>query len=394
MRVAYATEYDPRDITQKSGSGFYMMQSLGEQSLDIRPVGPLRAPRLFVPRVKRRLCRSLLGVEHLIETEPSHVSDLNRQVARSLEEIDADLVFSSGIRHTCLLRCRQPLVLWHDATYAGLIDYHPRYRNLSRSTLRRARAIDQATLDNCALAVFASEWAARTALDNYRVDESKVRVVPFGANVEGVRGRAEVEASVEARPREECRLLFVGVDWVEKGGPFALAVAEELNRRGLKTRLTVVGCEPADGGALPPFVRREGFVSKATRQGVEQLARLYAESHFLILPTRAECFGVVFAEASSFGVPSLAPRTGGVPTAVRDGLNGKLFPPDAPVSDYCSYVAALLSDRPRYERLALTAFDEYEKRLNWAVNAKQVAGLMERVLAATSRGASAGGGRQ
>jgi glycosyltransferase involved in cell wall biosynthesis len=385
MRVAYATEYDPRDITQKSGSGFYMMKSLRAQSLDIRPIGPLHAPRLFIPRVKRWLSRNLLGQEHLVETEWAHVRSLNRQVARGLNESDADLVFSSGIRHTCLLECRQPIVVWHDATYAGLIDYHPRYCGLSKSTVRRARAIDQLMLDNCALAVFASEWAARTALDNYRVDSSKIKVVPFGANMEGGRSLDEVEAMVDARPRDRCKLLFVGVDWIAKGGPVALGVAEELNRRGLRTELTVVGCEPVVKGTLPDFVRRGGVISKASGQGMERLGRLYAESHFLILPTRAECFGIVFAESSSFGVPSLAPSTGGIPTAIRDGSNGKLFSPGAEVSEYCSYIIDLLSARAEYKRLALSAFDEYQKRLNWTLNAKLVAGFMENV--ARGRGA-------
>jgi glycosyltransferase involved in cell wall biosynthesis len=47
---------------------------------------------------------------------------------------------------------------------------------------------------------------------------------------------------------------------------------------------------------------------------------------------------VVFAEASSFGVPSLATNVGGIPSAVKDGLNGKTFPPDADAEDYCDYV--------------------------------------------------------
>lgn len=379
MKVAFATEYDPRDITQKSGSGFFMLKSLREHWQSVQLIGPLRGPRLFLPEIKKQFCRRLLGLEHLVETERAHVLSLNRQVARALDGTDADVVFSSGIRHTCLLECRQPLVLWHDATYAGLIDYYPRYSHLSKSTSRQARAIDQQTLDNCALAIFASEWAARTALDNYSVDASKIKVVPFGANVECGRNLEEVEAMVEARPRDMCKLLFVGVDWILKGGAIAVAVAEELNRQGLKTELTVVGCEPVVSDALPEFVKRPGFISKATPHGMDALGRLYAESHFLILPTRAECFGIVFAEASSFGVPSLATRTGGVTTAVKDGLNGKLFSLGAGIHEYCAYISDLLSDRKKYRALALSAFNEYEKRLNWKLNAKLVTGLMKAI---------------
>lgn len=44
--------------------------------------------------------------------------------------------------------------------------------------------------------------------------------------------------------------------------------------------------------------------------------------NFLLLPTIAECAGIVFAEASGYGIPSITYDTGGVGTYVIDGING------------------------------------------------------------------------
>jgi glycosyltransferase involved in cell wall biosynthesis len=75
--------------------------------------------------------------------------------------------------------------------------------------------------------------------------------------------------------------------------------------------------------------------------GVTALNELYAGSHFLILPSRADACPVVFAEASSFGLPSISRDAGGISSAIRNGLNDRVFSIDADVSEYCSYISDL-----------------------------------------------------
>ncbi len=78
-------------------------------------------------------------------------------------------------------------------------------------------------------------------------------------------------------------------------------------------------------------------------------------------------------------MPSLATRAGGVPTAVKDGLNGKLFSLEADIPEYCTYISDLLSERTKYKALAVSAFKEYDERLNWDHNANLVTGLINTI---------------
>lgn len=57
----------------------------------------------------------------------------------------------------------------------------------------------------------------------------------------------------------------------------------------------------------------------------EPLERLYRESTVFLLPSHHEMFGLVFAEAASFGLPVIAPRATAIPEAVGEG--GVLYPP-------------------------------------------------------------------
>ena len=116
---------------------------------------------------------------------------------------------------------------------------------------------------------------------------------------------------------------------------------------------------------MPEFIRHHGFVSKGSAAGQALLDRLYRQSHLFILPTRYEAYGLVFVEAASYGLPSLASAVGGVTTIVRNNANGQLFAPDATPVEYADYAERLLQNPARYAALCRSAFDEYEQRLNW-----------------------------
>lgn len=101
-----------------------------------------------------------------------------------------------------------------------------------------------------------------------------------------------------------------------------------------------------------------------------------AEAHFLILPTRADCATMVFAEANAFGVPCLSTEVGGTGTLIRNGVNGQLFDPAAPARVWRDYILDLWSDSERYTELALSSFDEFAGRLNWRTACSAVADML------------------
>jgi glycosyltransferase involved in cell wall biosynthesis len=100
----------------------------------------------------------------------------------------------------------------------------------------------------------------------------------------------------------------------------------------------------------------------------------------LFLPTRADFFGIVFSEASAYGLPSVSTDTGGVSGAVRDGVNGLLLPISAGPDDYANAITKLFSDEASYRDLARSARAEYESRLNWDAWGATVSNLIQKNL--------------
>ena len=268
------------------------------------------------------------------------------------------------------------MVYTWDCTFSGLLNTYPHFLNLCQESIQLGIRMEQFALSKCSLAIFPSEWAVRTALDNYQVDPDKVKVVPYGANLSCHRTSEDIKTIVDHRPSNCCNLLFIGIDWERKGGAIAYGVTKKLNELGLKTKLTIVGCNPDINDPIPDYIEILGFINKFTDNGFKKIGNLLANSHFLILPSRAENYGIVFCEASSFGTPSISTNVGGISTAINDGVNGKLFPLNIDISEYCNYILALFDEYSKYKSLALSSFDEYQRRLNWTVAAKAFKSLL------------------
>jgi glycosyltransferase involved in cell wall biosynthesis len=378
MKAAFVTEGDPFDVRRWSGLYYYIAKALADQGIVVDPIGPLHRKYETLLKCKEAVFRYGFRRRHPRDREPVIAKHYARQILERLRP-DHDFVFSVGTLAIPYLDCPQPIFFWSDATFDTIVDFYPMYSNLARETIRTGNALEEAALRRSRLAIYSSDWAAASAISRYGMDPQRVAVVPFGSNLDIEVSHAEAEAAVAARDDALCRLLFIGVEWERKGGPLTIEIAKALNESGRRAELDVVGPWPR-GEEAPPFVNRLGFVDKGTREGQEQLRQLLLRSHFLLLPSRAECSAVVLSEAAAHAVPVVATNVGGLPTIVRDGINGMLFERDASALEYAIYIDSVLSLPDRYRQLALSSYAEWCRRLNWQVGGAAVRALIETAL--------------
>lgn len=371
MRVAYVTMDSPDDIRAWSGLAHYIGDAVRRQGAEVINVGPLHHRETLGMRIKRRWY-NLCGRNMLEEREPAIVEQWGREIESRLAEIKPDVVFSTHTYYLSEVKTDLPMVIFCDSNFASLLDFYPYYRNLPAATIRRGHAWEKNDLIRCSRVLYACDWAKEFAVRDYGIAPAKIDVIPFGANIECDRTETDIEDYISRRPKDRCRLLFLGKVWERKGGDIAVAVAEELNRAGLPTTLTLMGSQPPAGKVLPDFVHKLGFLNKDEPEGLKKFNDTIGESHFLVLPSRAEAFGIVFCEAASFGVPSLAAAVGGITTAVKNGANGQTFPLEASPKEYADYILDKFADFTRYEALGRSAFQDFKTRTNWDVSGKRI----------------------
>jgi glycosyltransferase involved in cell wall biosynthesis len=110
----------------------------------------------------------------------------------------------------------------------------------------------------------------------------------------------------------ELRVLFFGK------GPLERQLRETIRARGMDERVQLAGFR-------------------------DDLPRILPCLDVLVHPAYREGLGVSLLQASAAGVPIVACRAGGIPEAVRDGVNGLLVPPGDPVA-LGQAIARLLRD--------------------------------------------------
>jgi glycosyltransferase involved in cell wall biosynthesis len=382
MKIAYLTPAEPSDKQAWSGLSHYMRHSLERAGMEVETLGKLRFPAALWPSRAWRACafRTGLARQRMWQFEPAVVRSYVRQIERLLDRSKADIIFSSGTIQVAELKTSRPVVFWTDATFSRLLDYYFARDGIAPVSLRQGDATERAAIHKAHLGFYASSWAAESALADYGADPKRIHVVPFGANLQVEPTDEEVARWIEERSLSPCRFLFLGVDGSRKGGDLALELVASLEREGMRCELTLAGCQPPPGMVLPPNVTSLGFIDKTTPEGRATMRSLLAQSHFLLVPSRAECFGLVFAEASAFGVPSLTTTTGGIPSAVRDGLNGFGVPlGPGLIAGLAAHVRAIMSDRDRYRALAHSSRQEYVGRLNWETSGLRIRKLLEQL---------------
>ncbi len=368
MKIGFVTTFDAREVGHWSGTPYFMAKALKDQGAVVEFIGPLSEKASAFFKGKQAVAKLLRGQNYLRHREPVILRDYARQIQRHLDGSGCDVVLSPGSVPVNYLECRQPIAIWADATFARMHNYYDNFSHLTPESERDGHTAEQLALDRCRLAVYSSEWAAASARESYHIAPEKLQVIPFGANVPWRPSSLEIDELIRGRASGTIRLLFVGVDWVRKGGPLTLAILKELNRNGRAAELTVIGPARNKGGPLPAGVRWLGYLDKASSEGSRRIYDELARAHFLLLPTQADCSPAVLSESNSLGVPVLAPAIGGIPTILQDGVNGYLLTANAGAEEYSARIVSCKN----YDNLARSAHQEFETRLNWRTAAAKL----------------------
>jgi len=368
MKIGFAARWSPLDKKSWSGISYYTYQQIkkynGVEIFHYKWPWRLREWLTMQKSLNRKFFKKQTAVEFL----RNYAKYFSKQLQKDLKKRPVDLLFvSTSPQLIAYLETDIPVIYMTDATFQQIQGYYPYFSNLATYNVRQGVDLDKKAFQHTAHCMLASDWNKNSAVHDYGIDGEKISVVPCGANLDMI--PAATDLNMEASG--QCRLLFLGVEWERKGGAIALETFRLLKQKGINPHLHIIGCVPPHDLSTEKNITIIHFLDKNKPEDFQQLHKIFLETDFLLLPTRAECAGVVFCEASAYGIPSITTETGGVSTYVKNGVNGFVFPLQAGADAYAEKICQLLADKQAMQNLKYSARKYYEENLNWDIWGKR-----------------------
>ena len=386
MKIAYVTPYKIDNSGVASGTVVAVKRAIEDAGNDVEVIDNLRIPKCydFVLRILRRLFHKEVNILR----EPFVLKRMANEVENKLSKIEYDIVFSQTSVLCAYYKGAKPIVFYTDATFGGMLNYYWNPEKWFKFAVRHGNKVESLALKNCDKAIFASQWAADTAIKCYGTNPKKCVVINRGANIYHSLKAEDIRRYIEARncvtTKGEYRFLFVGRNWERKGGPLALEIVVLLNNKGYRSRLVVIGCIPTVSDEDKEYVETIGFLNKSVPEENERLQKEFLQSDFYLQPSKQEAQGIAYTEASAFGVPIIATDTGGVSGVVTD-RNGFLLKTGDEADKYVEKILPVLTNKEAYMSLAIEAFAFYKDALNWESVGKRLTDAIQCVVEERNR---------
>lgn len=324
----------------------------------------------FCIKVYRKILWLLKHQEVLLN---AHCRFLARQYAKSIDKKalqTCDYLFFLGEAQISLFqKTEQPIIYYTDATVYNMLEYY--WKQVSPRSKRIAMQMEAAACQHAAINLRASDWALRSTIQDGKANPKATHLLEFGANIDP----EDIQPGNEYTG-ETLNILFSGVDWSRKGGDIAVETTRLLIQQGIDAKLHIVGIRelPAYCQTLD-FIVHAGFLDKNIPLQYKEYIRLIRTCHILLLPTLAECAGIVFCEASAFGLPSYTFDTGGTSNYVINGINGYALQ-DADAHCFARQIRQDL-EGGRLPILRKQAMELYQDKLSWEAWSRRFRNIMD-----------------
>lgn len=361
-KIAFLCSGPPTDRKIWSGTIYKMYESFLAQGFEVEWIQVDRFTTLeskfflSIENFHRRIFNRGFNRNHFIAKAVS----ASKKLQKVLKTSDAEVIFApTTIADLAFLKTNKPIIYLNDATFHQLLNYYGGMSGFGWLSKKTTVFIEKLALQKSDFLIFSSNWAAKHAEDFYQIPKDKIEVIKFGSNT------TAPDKIVEKDYSGEITFLFLGVEWERKGGQIALDAIKILRDRNYPVKLQVVGC-------IPPVEEAEAmnvipFLNKNNPEEARQIFNFLQNSHFMFMPTRADCTPISFCEAASYGLPVISTDTGGVAAVVESGETGILLPLNASSEKYADEIEILIQNPEQIRALSQNAREKYEKELNWSV---------------------------
>ena len=251
----------------------------------------------------------------------------------------------------------EPYVIYTDCTLALIRRHFAPYAPISPTMARDWMRFESDVCRGARTVFTYSQFARASMIEDYGCSPEQVHVVGAGSN--------HLRADFAPVDRPSPVALFVGRDFIFKGGDVLLRAWGAVHRELPQARLIIAGPKRGRREFDSPGVEWVG------RIGWQELNALYRSSSLFVLPTRFDAWGLSFLEAMGSGLPCVGTACCAMPEMIDDGVNGRLVAPGE-AEPLAEALLELLGDPARLAEMGRAAYDRVLRDFRWPVVAQRM----------------------
>jgi glycosyltransferase involved in cell wall biosynthesis len=211
-----------------------------------------------------------------------------------------------------------------------------------------------------------SEWVRESLVNDYGIAPEKIEIMPPGINLQQW-GRKTIEVK---RKNEKIKILFVGGEFLRKGGDILFKVACREEFQNCEFHFVT---RDFKGQPMP-----NTFFYDKIEANSDSLKALYSNADIFVLPTRADFSPNAIFEAMAFELPIITTNVGSLSETIHDNENG-FFIPINDEQALADRLLKLINDQTLRLRLGRAGRNLIEKNYNLENNADRIVNHLIRV---------------
>lgn len=358
IKIGYFCLQNPENKRVWSGTHYSLLKAIENADFEVINLSPIVFPRLYHRLLTLYNFLHRFFTKKFIQEEYTFLSAFFSKYyfKKKIKNLEIDILFAPASSAQIALIKNIPIIFFNDTSLDQLKTYYPNYKYYSSFSLKEASILQYLAFVKSDKIMFPSKWAHDFALEYYKIPITKIIETKLGANLPMLDNFPKKDFS------NGYNFVFSGVDWKRKGGDLVISTIDKLIEKGYNINLYCMGVKPPIERGYLTYL---GFLDKNNIEDVQLMKEVYAKSHIMFVPSFEECYGIVFSEASAYGMINISRNTGGVSSVVKQGKNGFLFDNSCISVEYSEFFIRLFSKQELMNYLFVKSYNFYNKNLKW-----------------------------
>ena len=370
IKINYITNLSVQDSSGGwSGMNFNVFRQLADK-FEINTIEKINPPYGIPAKIISKLLRSVGMKGSFPAFTAARLNRITKLVEEKIQN-DAAYNFYHGVTPWIYVKNKLPYALYTDACFATYIGVYHDDSRFGQRQLNRIFNKEKEFLSKADVVFFSSEWALEDTKKCYGLAGNNFSVAGLGGGYEK-KTIIKVEATAPY-------FLFVGLDFVGKGGYTVCDAFERLSKKFPDFMLKLVGQRPPEKYLQNKKISYCGFFNKVIASESKALKDLFSGAYCFLLPTVKDMTPLVLVEAGSVGCPAISVNNFGIPEIVINGQTGILLNKNELTKDsLLSAMETICSDLQRRNNWGINAEKYIEENFSWQKTGAKICDELEK----------------